>query len=63
MSLFEVRTWETVEGVYLVEADNVNHARAKLDTTPSSIDWKGVEQIDYQAFEIEVRSVDEQDSP
>lgn len=56
MPTFVVTTWETVRGTYKVKALSEAEAREKFGGLP--IDWEGVEQHDYQAFEVEVRSVE-----
>lgn len=53
---FIVTTWEHVEGRYRVEADSAEEAQAKFGNP--KIDWEKVEQLDYQAFEVDVRSVE-----
>jgi hypothetical protein len=54
---FIVTTWETVEGVYEVEADSEEEARARFTVPPAAFDWEEVEQVRYQAFDSEIRSV------
>lgn len=58
---FIVTTWETVEGLYSVEAADEAAARKKFKPVPGRlIDFNGVEQISYQAFDVEVREVSEE---
>jgi hypothetical protein len=52
---FRVTTVETVEGTYEVEAADVSDAMTRLVTLPR--DWEGIEQIDYQAFEVKVEGM------
>lgn len=53
-----VVTHESVEGRYLVTAESEEAARAKFDRAPGrQIDWAGVEQTDYMAYEVAVESV------
>ncbi|MES2532852.1 MAG: hypothetical protein V4636_17560, partial [Pseudomonadota bacterium] len=59
MPEFLVTTWEHVEGLYTVEAADEAAARKKFKAVPGRlIDFNGVEQISYSAFEVEVRKVD-----
>lgn len=59
MPKFIVHTWETVEGTYEVEADDEIHVRTLMEDSLSSSEdtWRRIEQIDYQAFDVDVRSV------
>lgn len=55
---FVVTTRETVEGTYLVTAESEEAARAKFDRQPGRlIDWAGVDQTDYMAYEVEIDKV------
>lgn len=55
---FVVITHESVEGRYLVTAESESAARAKFERTPGrQVDWEGVEQTDYMAYEVEIESV------
>ena len=58
---FIVETWEEVSGTYEVEASSLEEAKAKFTSGDPSrlIDWTGVEQIDYQAFEVNVNRIKE----
>lgn len=61
MPTFLVETWEHVDGLYSVEAADEEAARKKFKQVPGRlINWDGVEQISYQAFEVEVRKVSEE---
>lgn len=44
-----VETQERVVGTYIVEADAPDEASKKLTGPP--IDWTGVEQVEYMAYE------------
>ena len=58
---FVVSTREYVEGVYSVEAADEAAARKKFKRVPGRlIDFNGVEQVSYTAFEVEVREVSEE---
>lgn len=59
---FIVTTAERVEGRYEVEATSEAEARAKFDDKRRLIDWTGVEQIDYMAYEVAVESVEAPDA-
>lgn len=56
MSEFIVKTWEHVEGTYKVQADTEAEARRMLDKQP--FPWTRIEQLNYMAFDSEVRSVE-----
>lgn len=54
---FTVKTWETVEGTYDVEAESAEAAQAMFGDP--KIEWsEHVSQRDYMAFSLEVRSVE-----
>lgn len=62
MTKFIVTTWEEVEGCYEVEASNEAEARAKFKPKRGHlrlIDFDGVEQLSYHAFDVNVESVGE----
>jgi hypothetical protein len=62
MTMFVVKTHESVAGTYLVEAENAAEARAKFEQPRHLIDWDDFDQTDYMAFALEVQSV-EPDTP
>lgn len=57
MPKFIVWTTERVEGTYEVEAPDADAARSRFMSGPP-IKWEGVEQTDYQAFDVEVDHVE-----
>lgn len=57
MAHFIVTTWEHVTGTYVVEADDEAAARAKFERPRHLIEWEDVDQTNYAAFDLEVRSV------
>lgn len=57
MPSFIIKTLEDVVGTYRVEADSPEEATAKFGDP--AIDWESVEQLDYQAYSLEVDSVEE----
>lgn len=55
---FVVVTKERVEGRYAVTAATEQEARAKFARSPGRlINWDGVEQMDYMAYDVEVSEV------
>lgn len=58
---FIVKTHESVEGTYRVEAESHKEAEAHFRTGHGPIiNWDGVEQQDYMAFSCDVQSVVEE---
>lgn len=56
MPLFIVNTTERVEGTYAVQAASEDEARGKFDGK-SLINWDGVTQIEYMAWDVDVYAV------
>lgn len=56
MGTYEIHTRETVEGVYRVEAESEDAAKAKFERRHSGplIDFTGVEQVEYMAYNVAV---------
>ena len=58
---FLVTTWEQVETLYEVTAEDEAAARKKFKPVPGRlIDPSGVEQISMRPFAVQVESVDEE---
>lgn len=58
---FLITTHEEVEGFYSVEATDEDAARKKFKPVPGRlINWDGVEQISYMAFDVAIQSVSEE---
>lgn len=57
MPRFIITTWEDVEGLYSVEAED--RAAAEAMFGDPRINWDQVEQLDYMAFSVEVKTVTE----
>jgi hypothetical protein len=58
MPTYVVTTWETVLGTYTVEAASEQDVRARFEHDGDKlIDWNGVEQVGYMAFDIEVKAI------
>jgi hypothetical protein len=52
---FIVTTEESVRGTYEVEADSETEAASRF--AGRGIDWQGVEQVNYEAYMVELDSL------
>jgi hypothetical protein len=58
MPHFIVTTDEMVKGRYKVWASTEKDARKMFQDKPGGIDWSYVEQIDYEAYALDIQKID-----